>query len=79
MFELFLDLELKRVISNVRGGSSKVSFNSFLSMISYCSADLKDYLVKNFRLYLNFQSKFENAIKDEYFAVIVKWMDKNLT
>ncbi|CAF3757686.1 unnamed protein product [Rotaria sordida] len=77
MFELFLNLELKRVISNVHE-SSKVSFNSFLSMISYCSADLKLYLVKNFRLYLNFQSKFENAIKDEYFAVIIKWMNKNL-
>ncbi|CAF1487756.1 unnamed protein product, partial [Rotaria sordida] len=77
IFELFLNLELKRVISNVHE-SSKVSFNSFLSMISNCSADLKHYLVKNFRLYLNFQSQFENTIKDEYFAVIIKWMNKNL-
>ncbi|CAF3857852.1 unnamed protein product, partial [Rotaria sp. Silwood1] len=78
MFELFLDLELKRVISNVHE-SSKISFNSFLSMIRYCSGDLNFYLVENFRSYLNFQSELENTIKDEYFAVVIKWMNKTIT
>ncbi|CAF4316966.1 unnamed protein product [Rotaria sp. Silwood2] len=78
MFALFLDLELKRVISNVHE-SSKISFNSFLSMIRFCSGDLNFYLVENFRSYLNFQSELENAIKDEYFAFVIKWMNKAIT
>ncbi|CAF3607673.1 unnamed protein product [Rotaria socialis] len=77
-FALFLDLERKRVTSNVLR-SSKISLNSFLSMASGCSYDLAPNLVENFRLYLNFRSELENSIKDEYFAVVIKWMYKNLT
>ncbi|CAF4363143.1 unnamed protein product, partial [Rotaria magnacalcarata] len=75
MLDLFLDLELKRVISNVQR-SSTVSFNSFLSMISDRSSALKHYLLKNLPLYLNFQRILENAIKDEYFAAIIEWLSK---
>ncbi|CAM4833979.1 unnamed protein product [Rotaria magnacalcarata] len=75
MLDLFLGLELKRVISNVQR-SSTVSFNSFLSMISDRSSELKHYLLKNLPLYLNFQRILENAIKDEYFAAIIEWLSK---
>ncbi len=74
MFELFLNLELERITSNVHGSSKK----SFLSMISHCSVNLEFYLVKHFRSYLNFEFQSENTIKDEYFACIVKWMNNKL-
>ena len=69
MFELFLDLEFERI-------TLKTSSNSFLSIIGSYSRGFQSYLVKHFQLYLNFS---ENLAQDQYLAVIIKWMNKNMT
>jgi hypothetical protein len=73
ILELILNLELKRITSNVCR-SSKTSTNSFLSMFFGFSQNLQDHLVKHLRDYVNEHSEVKNAIKHEYLAVVVKWI-----
>jgi hypothetical protein len=69
IFNLILNLELQRLISNVNE-SSNISAQPFLLMISGCSKDLQRYLVEHIYTFLNEQNDF----KEEYIAVILKWI-----
>ena len=73
MLKLVLNLELERITSSVRR-LSRTSRNPFLSMIERCSDDLLPYLVEHIHTYVNGQSELHNVIKDEYLAVVVKWI-----
>ncbi|CAF1311602.1 unnamed protein product [Rotaria sordida] len=73
MLELLLNLELKRIIANKHVLSS-MSTKSFLSMVYGCSEDLQCYLAEHLYQFVNTQSELEHMIKDEYLAVIFKWI-----
>ena len=64
MLELLLNLELKRITSNL------VSTKSFLSIANGCSEDLQNYLAEYLYSFNNTQSE----IKDEYLAIVFKWI-----
>jgi hypothetical protein len=72
MFELFLDLELERILLNNLS-------NSFFLMINSYSKDFQSYLLKIFPSYLNFQFQCENIIKDKYFSIIIQSMNEQMT
>ena len=73
VFDLILDLELERIKSYVRQ-SFETPNKSFLLMIEGCSLDIRLYLLRDLRTFINEQSEIQSSIKDEYVAVVIKWI-----
>jgi hypothetical protein len=68
IFELILNLEHERIISNLNNRS-----NSFLFMIDDCSLNVLNYLAEYFYTFL--QSNYvSNLTKDTYLAMIMQWL-----
>jgi hypothetical protein len=78
IFELILKLELERIALNMHR-LHNTSVKPFLLMINGCSEDLQFYLVEHLRTFTNTQNEIENPFKEEYIAVVVKWIIKNNT
>lgn len=73
ILELILNLELERIIADVRQ-PPEISRKSFLLMISDCSENLHIYLAEQLHEFVNTHSEVENTIKEEYVAIIIKWI-----
>jgi len=68
IFELILNLEHERIISNLNNPSK-----SFLFMIDDCSLNVQNYLAEYFYTFL--QSNYvSNLTKDTYLAMIMQWL-----
>ncbi|CAF1229160.1 unnamed protein product [Rotaria sordida] len=75
IFELILNLELERIISNKRQPST-ITTRPYLLMIKGCSEDLHIYLIEYLRLFVDVKIEIENSIKEKFLAIIIKWITK---
>ena len=71
--DLTLNLELERITMYVRQ-PSETSARSFLLMIKDCSENLQVYLAEHLHEFVNTHSEVENTIKEEYVAIVIKWI-----
>jgi hypothetical protein len=73
ILQLVLNLELEQLTSNTHQ-QDKISIRPFLLMIDGCSNDLQVYLFEYLRTFTHEQL----GIKEEYLAIIVKWIIERL-
>ncbi|CAF3582210.1 unnamed protein product [Rotaria sp. Silwood1] len=73
ILELFLNLELERIISNERRPST-ITTRPYLLMIKGYPEDLQIYLIEYVHLFVDVKTEIENSIKEKFLAVIIKCM-----
>ena len=73
VLELILSLELKRITANVHQ-THEITTKSFLSLIKDCSEDLQAYLAEYLHEFIHTDNKIEDHIKEEYLAIVIKWI-----
>ncbi|CAF4714216.1 unnamed protein product [Rotaria sp. Silwood2] len=71
--ELILNLELERIISNIRQPSTMV-IRPYLLMIKGCSENLQMYLIEYLRLFADVKTEIKNPIKEKFLTIIIKWI-----
>jgi hypothetical protein len=73
ILEVILNLEVEQVISDC-AGPLRFPTKPFLLMMDSCSDDLQLYLIDHLQTFINKEDEIQNACKEQYIAVVIKWI-----